>query len=166
MWEQNRRLLLDTLPSSDWRNLFFLVTGDYSEGHYWALLDTGPWQSSPLWGQQFRGSDLGIEWTCLIEIHAWHGKETFHSNIFIGIRISTWFHPAKKTQRRPFKCIYSIHSEILNELLNQLSSCDDKLLNSSIWDSWDREDPRFGFLRFINIKICPHLLRTDYRELR
>ena len=36
--------------------------------------------------------------------------------------------------------------------LNQLSSCDDKLLNSSIWHSWDREDLRFDFLKFSTIK--------------
>ena len=42
-----------------------------------------------------------------------------------------------------------------DNLCNQLSHCNDKLLNSStaqIWDSWDREDFRFGFLRFSTIK--------------
>ena len=39
-------------------------------------------------------------------------------------------------------------------------------MTSSWADSWDREDLRFGFLRFSTIKKCPHLLISDHRELR
>ena len=44
--------------------------------------------------------------------------------------------------------------------------CDDKLLNNSIWDSWEREDLRFGFLRLSTIKKWPQMLKSDQRELR
>ena len=40
------------------------------------------------------------------------------------------------------------------------------LQHAQIWDSWDREGLRFGFLRVSTIKKCPHMLRSDHRELR
>ena len=49
------------------------------------------------------------------------------------------------------------------------SSCDGKLWRKHRPNlttvSWDREDLIFGFLRFSTVNKCPHLLRSDHREL-
>ena len=71
--------------------------------------------------------------------------------LFISVQLDSG--QFQENSQEYLRWTYNYHLMYRNRCkYNQLSSSDDKHLNSSIWDSWDREDLRFDFLRFSTIK--------------